>query len=234
MAIDKLQLSLMAFPQSWTPATPTGDATLAVNVLVLPVGDPRQPLGGGAAFAGTAIHVVANVCDPSGGLPSTGTTALVSHPLVLTPPPGATNLFDQLYQQSVAKGITPTTDAPSVTSNAKIKKSLPASYTNAVPVEQPGPNTEVGDGYGCALRAQAPPPHAKNGPPIWSTPPIGPDTTIAWGQILSLTLRQPVLAQALGLVYPLTIPIPAGAPTGGGFVYISPDTGNPPHPPGAP
>ncbi len=232
MAIDKLQLSLMAFPQAWTPAaTPTGDATLAVNVLVLPVGDPRQPLGaGGAAFAGTAIHVVANVCDQSGGLPTTHTTPLVSRPLVLTPPPGATNLFDQLHQQSVAKGITPTTDAPSVTSNAQIKKSLPASYTNAVPVEQPGPNTEVGDGYGCALRAQAPPPYAKNGPPNWSTPPIGPDTTIAWGQILSLTLRQPVLAQALGLVYPLTIPVPAATLTGGGFVYISLDTSNPSNP----
>ncbi|MDH6243827.1 hypothetical protein [Mycobacterium sp. OTB74] len=221
MGIERLQLSLMAFPQSWTPAaTPTGDATLAVNVLVLPVGDPRAPLGGGAAFAGTAIHVVVNICDKSAGLPTTVSTPLVGRPLVLTPPPVATTLFDQLFKQSVAKGMTPTTDPPSATT-ARIKKSLPASYTNAVAVEQPGPNTEVGDGYGCALRAQAPPPN---------TPAIGPDISIAWGQILSLTLRQPVLAQALGLVYPLTIPVPAGTLATGGFVYVTLDTRNPANP----
>lgn len=221
MAINELHLSLMAFPQAWTPgATPADDGTLAVNILVLPVGDPRQPLGGGAVFAGTAIHVIANIAASS-DLPSTTTTPLVSRPLVLSPPPVATTLFDQLYNQSAAKGMVPTTDTPSTTSPARIKKQLPASYTNAIPVEQSGPNTFVGDGYGCELRGQAPPPY---GPPTWNTPPIGPDTTIAWGQILSLALRQPVLAQALGLVYPLTIPIPAGALGDGGFVYVSLDT----------
>jgi hypothetical protein len=223
MAINELYLSLMAFPQAWTPgATPADDSTLAVNVLALPVGDPRQPLGGGVAFANTPIHVIANISDSS-DLPSTTTAALVSRPLVLTPPAVATTLFDQLYTQSVAKGITPTTDAPSTTSTARIKKQLPASYTNAIPVEQPGPNTFVGDGYGCELRGQAPPPY---GPPTWNTPPIGPDTTIAWGQILSLALRQPVLAQALGLIYPLTIPVSPGTLSEGGFVYVSLDTSN--------
>jgi len=230
MAIDKLNLSLMAFPQAWTPgATPTDDASLTVNVLALPVGDPRASLGGGVAFAGTAIHAVANVCGPSEGVPYIGITTLASRPLVLTPPPTATALFDQLYTQSVAKGMTPTTPAtspPIKTSTARIVKSLPTSYTNAVPVEQPGPNTSAGDGYGCALRGQAPPPYAKNGPPNWSTPPIGPDTSIAWGQILSLALRQPVLAQALGLVYQLTIPVPAGTMASGGFVYVSLDISN--------
>ncbi len=227
MAIDKLQLSLMAFPQSWTPGTgPTDDGTLAVNLLALPVGDPRQPLGGGAPFAGTAIHVIANISD-SGGLPITSTTPLLSRPLVLTPPPVATNLFDQLYLQSAAKGMPPTTDAPKKVSPARIMKSLPPSYTNAVPVEQPGPNTQVGDGYGCALRGQAPPPYA---PPQWTDKPIGPDTSIAWGQILSLALRQPVLAQALGLVYPVTIPVPPGVLAEGGFVYVALDTSNPANP----
>jgi hypothetical protein len=227
MAIDKLQLSLMAFPQSWTPGNrPTNDGTLAVNVLALPVGDPRQPLGGGAPFAGTAIHVIANISD-SGGLPTTSTTPLLSRPLVLTPPPVATNLFDQLYLQSSAKGMPPTTDAPKKVSQARILKSLPPSYTNAVPVEQPGPNTQVGDGYGCALRGQAPPPY---GPPKWPDKPIGPDTSIAWGQILSLAVRQPVLAQALGLVYRVPIPVPAGVLAEGGFVYVALDTSNPANP----
>jgi hypothetical protein len=227
MPINDLYLSLMAFPQSWTPgATPADDGTLAINVLALPVGDPREPLGGGAVFDTTPIHVIANISD-SGGVPITTTTPLVSRPLVLTPPTVAHTLYDQLYAQSVAKGITVTTDAPTTTSTARIKKQLPASYTNAIPVEQPGANTFVGDGYGCELRGQAPPPY---GPPKWNTKPIGPDTTIAWGQILSLALRQPVLAQALGLIYPLTIPVSGGTLTEGGFVYVSLDTSNPANP----
>ena len=51
--LDDLELSLMAFPQSWTAAT----NTLAVNLLVLPVGDPLGPVGSVPTFAGTTLKL---------------------------------------------------------------------------------------------------------------------------------------------------------------------------------
>jgi hypothetical protein len=80
MALDDLELSLMAFPQQWLPGSQhSGGGILKVNVLVLPVGDPTQPLGTGPKFAGTAVHVVANLSGPN-ALPSTSTTpALTKH-----------------------------------------------------------------------------------------------------------------------------------------------------------
>ena len=54
MALNDLELSLMAFPQRWD-----GEAkTVALNILILPVGDPTAPLGGGPKFAGTTVDLV--------------------------------------------------------------------------------------------------------------------------------------------------------------------------------
>lgn len=181
MALDDLELSLMAFPQQWAPGTqPSGSGTLKVNVLLLPVGDPTQPLGTGPKFAGTAVHVIANLSGPN-ALPNTGAAPALTRHLVLTPPPVAPALFAQLAQQFAAAGITVTSGKLTTVSSARIKKSLPASYTNAIPFETPGsPDVEAGDGYCCALRAQA---------PALNEQLPGPDTTIAWGQVLSYALR---------------------------------------------
>ena len=51
--LDDLELSLMAFPQSWTAAT----HTLAVNLLVLPLGDPLGAVGSVPKFAGTTLKL---------------------------------------------------------------------------------------------------------------------------------------------------------------------------------
>jgi len=56
----------------------------------------------------------------------------------------------------------------------------------------------VSSGYGCALRAQAPANQTK-------PPPL--PKTIAWGQIVSYILRQPLLAQACGFLYSTTVAI---------------------------
>lgn len=221
MALNDLELSLMAFPQRWVPAGGTGGGTLQLNVLLLPVGDPTQPLGSGPLFAGTAVPVVANLSGP-GALPSTGTAPTLTSQLVLTPPPVAPTLFAQLAQQFATAGITLTSGKLATVSGARIKKSLPASYTNAIPFEGPASgDVQVGDGYGCALRAQA---------PGINQPPPGTDQTIAWGQVLSYALRQPALAQRLGLIYPVSIAVPAVTLAAGGFVYVTLDASNPGNP----
>ena len=57
MALNDLELSLMAFPQRWDGSS----GLLTVNLLLLPIGDPTQPFGGGPQFAGTLVHVTANI-----------------------------------------------------------------------------------------------------------------------------------------------------------------------------
>ena len=54
--LDDLELSLMAFPQTWTAAT----HTLAVNLLVLPVGDPTGAVGSVSTFTGTTLKLTRN------------------------------------------------------------------------------------------------------------------------------------------------------------------------------
>ena len=218
MALNDLELSLMAFPQRWVPASGNGGGTLQLNVLLLPVGDPTQPLDGGPAFAGTAVPVVVSLSGPD-ALPSTTTAAALTSQLVLTPPPVAPALFAQLAQQFATAGITLTSAKLATVSGARIKKSLPASYINAIPFEGPGNgDVQVGDGYGCTLRAQA---------PGLNQPPPGTDQTIAWGQVLSYALRQPALARALGLIYSVSIAVPDATLAVGGFVYVTLDEGNP-------
>ena len=58
----------------------------------------------------------------------------------------------------------------------------------------------------------------------------GPDTSIAWGQVLSYALRQPVLATAMGLIYSVQLGIPAGLLASGGFVYFTLDASVPGNP----
>jgi hypothetical protein len=218
--LDDLQLSLMTFPQRWDGAA----GKLQVNLLLLPVGDPVAPLGGGPGpqFAGTSVSLVINIVSGLGALPTIASAPAISRAFVAVPPPVAPALFTALKAQLVAKGATVTSGhldkVPPAT--ARIRKSLPDSYTQAFPFD--GPRTSdlsVGDGYGCALKAQ--------------DPGLGkslPPPTIAWGQILSYALRQPELARALGLIYTITLDVSDGTLTNGGFAYTTLDDANPANP----
>ncbi len=66
-------------------------------------------------------------------------------------------------------------------------------------------------------------------PPLNATLP-SPDNSIGWGQITSYALRQPVLAQDMGLIYSLTLPLSAAEAASGGFLSISLDTSLPTDP----
>ena len=221
MALNDLELSLMTFPQRWDGTS----GTLALNVLVLPVGDPTAPLGGGPKFAGTAIKLIINLASGLDSLPSTTTVPSQTKAFVATPQPVAPALFANLFNQLVAKGITVTsgklTQAP--LKQPRILKALPESYKLAFPFEKSrSDDIRDGDEFFCGLRSQAP--TAVNP----SLPP--PDSSIAWGQVISYALRQPVLAQALGLVYPIRLNVSPALVAGGGFVWVTLDTSNPANP----
>ena len=104
MALNHLELSLMAFPQRWDG--PSG--SLSLNILLLPVGDPTAPLGGGPKFAGTTAALVINLVSGLDSLPSTSTAPSKTAAYAAQPPVVAPTLFNTLYSQLVAKGITVT------------------------------------------------------------------------------------------------------------------------------
>jgi hypothetical protein len=221
MALDDLELSLMAFPQRWD----RNSASLSLNILVLPVGDPTAPLGGGPVFAGTDIPLVARLSAGLDFLPSTATAPAVTQAFVANAAAVAPALFQSLYAQLVARGITVTsnklTRAPA--NQPRILKALPDSYKLAFPFDKARTDDfKDTDEFLCGLRDQAP---TELNPVL---PP--PDTSIGWGQVLSYALRQPILARALGLIYSISVPVPAAVSAAGGFCWVTLDTSNPANP----
>jgi len=219
--LNDLELSLMAFPQSWTAAT----HTLAVNLLVLPVGNPLGPVGDVATFAGTPLKLDIKLLTGE-ALPATAAAPALTQPFVATPPVSTVALLTSMSTR-LPSGTTVTsakvakTDLPPAA--VRVMKSLPPTYTQAFPFSRPRDPTLfiTGDGYGCVLESQAPiidPPNPA--PP----PPPPPPAIIAWGQIISFILRQPKLAQACGFVYQTTLTVAPALLTDTSWVYFAIDT----------
>ena len=217
--LDDLELSLMAFPQTWTAAT----NTLAVNLLVLPVGDPTGKVGSVSPFAGTTLKL--NVQLITGEtLPSTSATPALSAPFSAAPPAGALALLSAMTSPPrLPAGTTVTSERLKSKDVAAVQvmKSLPPSYTQAFPFSRPARDASlfvIGDGYGCAVEAQAPPIRK----PFPKPPPL--PRTIAWGQIISYILHQPLLARACGLMYSTTLTIPPALLTDTSWLRFAIDT----------
>ena len=179
MALDDLGLSLMAFPQRW------GGGAIAVNLLILPFGDPTAPLGGGPAFAGTTVHLVANVIAGLEDLPTSTTAPALSQPVVAQPPPVATPL-------SGPKDPTPSNIPPAV-----IQVRCPACQMNTMATAgqpsvcfscgQPLP-VELTKGGGGVNAPGFPPTGALNAAPLVAPPnPYGPAP--AAGAATAATIR---------------------------------------------
>jgi hypothetical protein len=214
MALQDLRLSLMTFPQRLSPVGPES-SKLDLHLLLLPAGDPTAAIDAGwPAFAGTTLKLNICVIDSMASLPTNASVIAKHTAFTATPPANAVALFNLLKKNLTDKGATVHTNPPASQDGVRIQKSLPASYTDAFPFSQPRSNDlHVGDGFGCAIRGQKP-----------NLDPNGPRPVIAWGQILSFALRQPILAEALGLIYPLSINVTAPLLKNGGWIYITPDT----------
>lgn len=214
MPLPDVRLSLLAFPQRWEANA------LQARVLLLPTDSPLAPPGFNLPqFAGTSwplrVTLLQNPDDLLG--PSPGSSAgAVSFEFTATPPAGAAALFEALAAR--LNPVPPKTLAErrARALGARVRKQLPESYTRAFPFERPGPDTSVGNEFGCALREAIP---AKRDDPK-------PQDPMTWGAVLSFALRQPLIARALGLIY--DIPFPAGVPgamASGGWLYVTLDPG---------
>jgi hypothetical protein len=225
--LDDLELSLLAFPQSWIAAT----HTLRVNLLVLPVGNPLGAVGSVAQFAGTTLRLNAELFTGE-ALPASTMTPAFTEAFAAVPPIGARALLNSMIARLPAGTTVTTGKVTAMTAppaEVRVMKSLPPSYTQAFPFSRPRREPALfvtGDGYACAVAAQNP----GTVPPNTGPPPPPPPKTIAWGQILSFILRQPKLAQACGLVYSAVLTIPPALFADTSWIGFAIDRSNPANP----
>lgn len=209
-------LSLMLLPQSWD------GHNLVANLLLLPAGNPTLPVplisGQELPFA-TAQPVLRAALLP--GLttppwdPSITPSMLTYVPLTLSYSAAQSTIFSALNTQ-----YTPvTTDLTTFSQpSGAIYKDLPESYLDATGFQTPDSDLfSTGDGFLCSLGSAASTPN--------KTPT--PTTTINWGEIISYALRQPLIAQAMGLIYSqVSIPLTAAQVAAGGWIWLEIDTSN--------
>lgn len=204
-------LSLMLLPQEWD------GANLVANLLLLPNGDPTAPVplttGQELPFA-TAQPVLraallSGLATPPWA-PSIPPASITQIPLTLP---------YSSYQSAMFAGLVADyAPAPSVGTqdSGVIRKDLPESYLEATGFQTPNPEYFTArDGFGCALGGAEP-----SKVPVTARP-------IQWGEIISYALRQPLLAQAMGIMYlQVSIPIAPELVKSGGWIWIEINTTN--------
>lgn len=209
MYIAPDKLSLLCFPQHWEAGT------LELRVVCLPRGNPMLSLigSGSPAFKDAELQLEAKIIPSLDRLPNpadgTATIALS------TPhPPNAAALFGSLAAQfDIDPAIEAATDNPRRAGRA-IKKLLVPSYIGAFAFSTPRtPYAVLDDSYACALR---------NPCRLKKTPGSPPSRKVSWGRVIAMAMRQPMVAEQLGLIYSVSVTL-ADPETfvDGGWAYIT-------------
>jgi len=202
------KLNLLPYLQHWN------GTRLRVRLLAIPRGNPLDPLvpPGGPSFA-TAnftfdVRLIAGLdALPTFGAPATSVT--IASP---RPPQGQSLLND-------LAGVFPIDPSPPAANprpaGTMIKKYLPPSYRDAVGFSgSRSPYTVSDDSYFCTLRSGA------NKPPYKKIkPPAAPK--FPWGKVIAIAMRQPVLAEAVGIIRPFDVNVPADFFKEGGWLYVT-------------
>jgi hypothetical protein len=200
-----IRLNLMPFLQEWT------GGNLQLRLLVIPRGNPLNAmLPGQPAFADIDFVFDVRVTPGLSTLPTT-TSATATFTLPAPARPQARVLFESLAAQfDIDPTPPPATPRRAAT---QVKKYAPVSYREAA--QFTGARTPFvvsDDSYYCIVNKrreyQHQPPH---------------DPKVPWGRVIAIALRQPMLAEALGLIVPLTVPIaPANLLSSGGWIHVAP------------
>jgi hypothetical protein len=205
MAITDTRLRLFTFPQQW-------DGTQTeLRILTAPFGNPMQPLNAGLpAFANARLVLAAHLIPGAEKLPQPADAT--EHFVLQAQTP--TNIA-QLYQTVATEfQVDPAAPPPYVAPvKTSFRKMLMPSYLQASGFTQPRTEYAVtGNQYICAL-ADGPRPVKR--PPKPPAPP-------KWDTVLAMALRQPVLAEKLGLIYRASVkPADAAFFEKGGWLYVT-------------
>lgn len=213
------KLTLVPYLQRWDHLS----RVLSIRVLVAPTGNPLEPLlpapAGVPAFADAKLAFSVDVSNSVDALPQrtlVDQTIVVPDPVTVPPTidhPDARTIFTAI-KQALSIPDSPAADTFSPQSRdltRQVRKYLPHSYRQAFPFVQPRTTLAVTDDtYHCLMRC----------PPETLPPP--PPMVIGWGEALAFAMRQPRLAEALGLIFTLDIPLdPAPMLEQGGWLWVS-------------
>jgi hypothetical protein len=208
MSIADTRLRIFTFPQGWD------GAKIVLRVLVAPFGNPLQPLDPGVKpFAQAQLALAAHLIPNLDRLPS---PADVTERVVLgvNTPPNIEQVYTELAAQFNVDPTAPSAYVPPA--KTRFLKMLMPSYLEASGFARPRTEFAVTDNrYICAL-ADGPRPVKR--PPKPPAPP-------KWDAVLAMALRQPVLAEQLGLIYVTSVKPPdASFYENGGWLYVTLDT----------
>lgn len=198
------RLMLLPFLQNWD-----GDA-LSFRLLVAPQTNPLvAPAPGMPPYATTDFDVIVRVIADPTSLPTPASAAVTEVGVNLPSPQNANALFEALNAALPIDSSVGPVDPR--TSSVRIMKYAPPAYRDATGYSDgSNPFLLTDDTYRCALKAVPP-----AGTSVASSAP-----PLSWGQVLASVLRQPLLAEAVGLVRPINIDLPASVIENGGWVYV--------------
>lgn len=212
------KLTLVPYLQRWDPAT----RTLSIRLLIAPAGNPLEPLvsspAGVPAFADARLAFAVSLSDTAGALPQ---RTLVDQVTELPDPAGGSTTVHSPHARTIFKAIQDALEIPDGPAadtfspqgrdlSKQVRKYLPASYRQSFAFVKPRTSLAVTDEtYHCLMKC--PPEPAAPLPPM----------VIGWGEALAFAMRQPRLAEALGLIVNLDVPLDA-APRleQGGWLWV--------------
>jgi hypothetical protein len=198
------RLTLLPYLQHWD------GARLQLRLLLAPQGSPLAPLlPGQPSFAQASLQLDLRIVAGLQSLPTLATP----HTSLLVPSPApaqAQSLCNALVQSLPINPDLPPFDPRSA--GARFLKFAPAPYRAAAGISAgASPYIVTDERYRCAMQSPVP-----SGTPLKSKEP-----ELGWGHVMALSLRQPLLAESLGLLRVLQIEPPAGLLAEGGWIYVS-------------
>ena len=214
MATTPPKLTLAPYLQRWDANT----NTLSMHLLVMPIGNPLNPLGAGLpvadpgpAFADCNLVFKAFLSknwQQMPGFSEVDTTEVLSPAM----PANRQALFNELATQFK---ITKSEAVPVRKAELMVRKHLMSTYTNSFAFIAPKTKlASTDDTYACLL----------NCPPKTPPTPKPIDDSVSWAEALSFALRQPRLTREMGIVYALEVQVnPTDLLKNGGWLFFSLD-----------
>ena len=212
------KLTLVPYLQNWDHVT----RVLTIRLLIAPTGNPLAPLLsapiGIPAFADASFAFEIKVSDSVAALPQ---RPLVDQTIVLPDPSSGSPTINRPLAREIFSAVQVALEIPDTVAadtfsdqsrdlTRQVHKYLPFSYRQAFSFVQPRTSLAItDDSYHCLMRCPPEP-----------TPPE-PPTVIGWGEALAFAMRRPRLAEAMGLIFSLDVPIDA-APRleEGGWLWV--------------
>lgn len=211
------KLTLVPYLQRWDHTS----RVLSIRLLIAPTGNPLEPLvaaPGVPAFADANFAFSVKISDSAEALPQ---RTLVDQTTVL---PGGAATVHSVNARAIFTAIQEALEIPNTAAadtfatqkrdfTRQVRKYLPVSYRHSFPFVKPRTSLAViDDSYHCLMTCPRDP------------DPPRPPMVIGWGEALAFAMRQPRLAEALGMIVNLDVPLDA-APRleHGGWLWVELD-----------